>query len=124
MELIYIFIPLAVMTAPILVTLLLLRHRHRQTQARYQTLLQLADKGVALPPQLLVEPDVAHADRRRALVLICGGLGLMAMFLALPATSEDGPGAHGLWGLGLLPLMIGLGYLASWWLDWREQARG
>jgi hypothetical protein len=73
---------------------------------------------------LLVEPSAGDSDRRRALVLIAGGLGLMAMFLALPGASDDGPSAHSLWGLGLLPLMIGLGYLASWWLDRREQARG
>jgi hypothetical protein len=124
MEFLYLFIPLVVMTAPVLIVLILLRHRSRQTQARYQTLLQLADKGVELPPQLLVEPSAGDSDRRRALVLIAGGLGLMAMFLALPGASDDGPSAHSLWGLGLLPLMIGLGYLASWWLDRREQARG
>ena len=124
MELFYIVIPLVVMTAPVLIVLILLRYRYQQTQARYRTLLQLADKGVDLPPQLLVEPDAAYSERRRALVLIAAGLGLMAMFLSLPSPSGDGPGAHGLWGLGLLPLMIGLGYLASWWLNWREQARG
>jgi hypothetical protein len=29
-----------------------------------------------------------------------------------------------LWGLGLLPLMIGLGYLASWWLNRRGELGG
>ena len=124
MEFIYLFIPLVVMTAPVLIVLILLRYRHRQTQARYRTLLQLADKGVDLPSQLLVEPNVVHSERRRALVLIGGGLGLMAMFLALPGQLDNGLSIHSLWGLGLLPLMIGLGYLASWWLNWREQARG
>lgn len=120
MEFIYIFIPLAVMTAPVLIVLILLRYRYQQTQARYQTLLQLADKGAELPPQLLVEPNMAYSERRRALVLIGAGLGLMAMFLALPGELDNGLGIHSLWGLGLLPLMIGLGYLASWWLNWRE----
>jgi hypothetical protein len=124
MEFIYIVIPLVVMTAPVLIVLVLLRHRHQQTQARYRTLLQLADKGVDLPPQLLVEPNVVYSERRRALVLIGGGLGLMAMFLALPGQLDNGLSIHSLWGLGLLPLMIGLGYLASWWLNWREQERG
>jgi hypothetical protein len=124
MEPLFIFIPLVVMAAPVAIVLVLLRYRRQQTQARYQTLLQLADKGVALPPQLLVEPSVAHLERRRALVLIGAGLGLMAMFLSLPDPPDYGPSAHGLWGLGLLPLMIGLGYLASWWLNRREQERG
>lgn len=124
MEFIYLFIPLVVMTAPVLIVLILLRYRYQQTQARYRTLLQLAEKGVDLPAQLLVEPNALYSERRRALVLIGGGLGLMAMFLALPGQLDNGLGLHSLWGLGLLPLMIGLGYLASWWLNWREKARG
>lgn len=119
----YIFIPLIVMSAPVLVVLFLLRYRYRQTQARYQTLLQLADKGVELPTQLLVEPSVVYSERRRALVLIGGGLGLMAMFLALPGQLDNGHSIGSLWGLGLLPLMIGLGYLASWLLNRHENVR-
>lgn len=121
----FIFIPLIVLSAPVLIVLMTLRYRDRQTQARYRTLLQLADKGVELPPQLLVESQPGDVERRRALVLIGGGLGVMAMFLALPG-QFDGNGMHvsQLWGLGLLPLMTGLGYLASWWLNRRERARG
>ena len=119
-----IFIPLVVMLAPVLIVVILLRHRARQTEARYRTLLQLADKGVDLPPQLLVEPYVAYSERRRALVLIATGLGLMTMFLALPGRLDNGLGVSSLWGIGLLPLMIGLGYLASWWLNQRERTPG
>ncbi len=116
-------IPLIVMTAPVLIVLIFLRYRYQQTQARYQALLQLADKGVELPPQLLVEPCVVYSERRRALVLIGGGFGLMAMFFALPGQLDSGHSVSSLWGLGLLPLMIGLGYLASWWLNRRENLR-
>ena len=47
----------------------------------------------------------------------------MATLLALPVHFDDGQSVGNLWGLGLLPLMIGLGYLASWWLNQREQPR-
>jgi len=117
-------IPLIMMMAPVLIVLIALRYRYRQTQARYQTLLLLADKGVDLPAQLLVEPQVAYCERRRALVLIGGGLGLMMMVLALPGELDNGQRIAGLWGLGLLPLMTGLGYLASWWLNRRGDVRG
>lgn len=116
----YLFIPFVVMSAPVLIVLILLRYRYLQTQARYRTLMQLADKGVELPPQLLVEPQVAYCERRRALVLIGVGLGLMAMLLALPGQLDSGRSIGSLWGLGLLPLMTGLGYLASWWLNRRD----
>jgi len=118
------FIPCVVMLAPVLIVLITFRYRYEQTRARYQLLLQLADKGVDLPTQLLVEPQVAYSERRRALVLISTGLGLMAMLLALPIQLDNGRSIGGLWGLGLLPLMIGLGYLASWWLNRRGDVRG
>lgn len=120
----YLFIPLVVMSAPVLIVLIVLRYRYLLTQSRYRTLLQLADKGVELPPQLLLDPQLPYSERRRALVLIGGGLGLMAMFLSLPGELDSGVGIGHLWGIGLLPLMTGLGYLASWWLNRRGDMRG
>jgi hypothetical protein len=118
-----IFIPLVVVGGPVAIILILLRYRYLQTQARYKLLLALADKNVTLPPDLLAGPVVAHSDLRRALVLISGGLGLSALFLALPLQLATGQNVSSLWGLGLLPLMIGLGYLASWWLNRRGDMR-
>lgn len=120
----YLFIPLIVMMAPVLIVLIVLRYRYRQAQERYRTLLQLADKGVELPSQLLLETQGAGDERRRGLVLIGGGLGLMAMFVTLPGQLDNGLGIGHLWGIGLLPLMTGLGYLASWWLNGRGDVRG
>ena len=119
-----ILVPFFVMLAPVLVVLIVLRYRYQQNRARYQTLLALAEKGVALPPQLLTESQAPYCERRRALVLIGGGLGLMVMVLALPGQLDEGHSVGSLWGLGLLPLMIGLGYLASWWLNHRGAVRG
>ncbi|HEX7814316.1 DUF6249 domain-containing protein [Dyella sp.] len=124
MDPLFLFLPLIVMSAPVLVVLLVLRYRYQQTQTRYNTLLQLADKGVSLPAELLVEPHVIYSERRRGLVLISAGLGIMVTLLALPGQMDDGHSIHGLWGLGLLPLMTGLGYLASWWLTQRDATRG
>ncbi|HEY2344873.1 MAG TPA: DUF6249 domain-containing protein [Xanthomonadaceae bacterium] len=124
MEPFELFIPLIMMSAPVLIVLMVLRYRQQQTQERYRTLLQLADKGVVLPTELLVEPQIAYSERRRALVLISGGIGLMLTLLALPGHMDNGHSVHELWGLGLLPLMTGLGYLASWWLNRRGDVRG
>lgn len=124
MEFIALFIPAVVMLTPVAILLIFLRYRTELTKERYRTLLQLADKGVELPHDLLVEPSASGADRRRALVLISSGLGLMAMFLALPFEFENGLRIASLWGLGLLPLMTGLGYLTSWWLNRRDDMRG
>jgi hypothetical protein len=118
------FIPFVMFLGPTLIVLIFLRYRYLQTQARYNTLLQLAEKGVELAPQMLAEPRLEYSERRRALVLIGAGLGLMVMFAALPGHFDNGVGIRSLWGLGLLPLMIGLGYLASWWLNRRGGVDG
>lgn len=117
-------IPFVVMLAPVLIVVIAMGYRYKQTQARYRMLLDLAGKGVELPPALLADPHTPYSERRRALVLIAAGLGLMAMFAALPFKLDGGLSVSSLWGLGLLPLMTGLGYLASWWLNWRGDMRG
>ena len=117
------FIPLVLTSAPVIIALIVLRYRYLQTQARYQMLLQLAEKNVTLPPELLADPLAVHSDLRRALVLIGGGIGLSALFLALPLQLASGQNVSSLWGLGLLPLMTGFGYLASWWLNRRGDMR-
>ena len=123
MDLAMLFIPAVVMLTPVAILLIFLRYRTQQTKQRYRTLLQLAEKGVELPHDLLAEPQPSHADRRRALVLISAGLGVMAMLLALPFELPNGQRIASLWGLGLLPLMTGAGYLASWWLNRRDAIR-
>lgn len=118
-----IFIPFVLMLAPVLIVFFVLRYRQQQARTRYEALVQLADKGVTLTPQHLAEPQAAYSERRRALVLIGSGLGIMAMFLALPGGFDNGYSLANLWAIGLLPLMIGLGYLASWWLNRRDGTR-
>ena len=48
----------------------------------------------------------------------------MAMFAALPFEMHDGSRISSLWGIGLLPAMTGLGYLANWLLNRRDDMRG
>lgn len=123
MDFVMFFIPAVVMLTPVAILVIFLRYRSQLTKERYRTLLQLAEKGVELPHHLLVEPSASDSDRRRALVLVSGGLGLIAMFLALPFEFHSGQRLASLWGLGLLPLMTGLGYFASWWLNRRDDMR-
>lgn len=118
------FIPFVLVLGPTLIVLIFLRYRYLQTQARYSTLLQLAEKGVDLAPEMLAEPRLEYSERRRALVLISAGIGLMVTFTAMPGHFDSGLSVNSLWGLGLLPLIIGLGYLASWWLNRRGGVSG
>lgn len=113
-------IPLILCFAPVLAVLVVFFFRHQQTKARYQTLMYLADKGVDLPVPLLTEPRLAFCERRRGITLVSIGFGVMMMFAVLPLEFNDGHRLAELWGLGLLPLITGLGYLLSWWLNRRD----
>ncbi|WP_084583238.1 DUF6249 domain-containing protein [Sphingomonas azotifigens] len=107
----------AMMLAPVLIALIFFRYRRLQVEARYRALVQIAEKGVELPALLLADPQANFSERRRGLVLVAAGLGIMAMVVALPFRLDDGRSIASLWGIGLLPLMTGLGYLASWWFS-------
>lgn len=115
-------IPLFVLALPLAIVVLVLRFRRLQTEARYRTLLQLADKGVDLPLAVLAEHRHPREDRRRAVVLLSGGAGLILCLLALPVQTDAGQRIGELWGIGLLPIAVGLGYLLNWWLETRTGA--
>ncbi|MDL5030738.1 DUF6249 domain-containing protein [Pelomonas sp. APW6] len=115
---------LASVAGPVIVLLRLMRHQTRQKEQRYRFLLELADRQQALPPELLLEPTPTDADRRRGLVLVSGGLGLFLTLVALPLEYNEGHRLSELWGLACLPLMVGLGYLVSWWLGERDARAG
>lgn len=117
-------IPAVVMLPPIVITALVLRHRRTRSEMRYRLLLQLAELDVPLPATLPGEATPQHCDRRRALVLLAGGIGVSAMLASLPLEYDAGHRVAELWGLGILPVVLGLGYLANWYLARRGGAHG
>lgn len=117
-------IPTAVMLAPILITALVLRYRRARAEMRYRFLLQLAETGVPLPATLPGEATPQDCDRRRAMVLLAGGIGLSITLVALPLDYHVGHRLGELWGLGILPVALGLGYLGNWYLSRRGGGHG
>jgi hypothetical protein len=109
-------IPALVLLPPVLITALVLRYRRTRAEMRYRFLLQLAESGVALPATLPGETSPQNCDRRRALVLLAGGIGLSATLLSLPFDYHAGHRFAELWGLGILPVALGFGYLGNWYL--------
>jgi Domain of unknown function (DUF6249) len=69
-----------------------------------------------VPAALFAPPPVmkARSDLRRGVVLLMVGLGLMIFFGAV----NDWEG--GVWSLGVIPFVIGLGYLLVWKLEGRR----
>ncbi len=115
-------IPLFIVALPLAIIILALRFVRQQTEARYRTLLQLADKGVELPMAVFAERRRPEDDRRRGLILLSGAIGLMLCLLVLPVQAGQGQRIGELWGIGLLPMMVGLGYLLNWWLESSSRA--
>ncbi|MFK4707756.1 DUF6249 domain-containing protein [Roseateles asaccharophilus] len=117
-------IPGVVLLAPVLLTALVLRYRRARAEMRYEFLLKLAQSGVAVPPMLPGEATQPPSDLRRALVLLAGGIGLSLTLLVLPLHYHVGRPLAELWGLGLLPMALGLGYLTHWFLSRRGGGHG
>ena len=60
--------------------------------------------------------------RRAAVVLISVGMGLIAFFVVLEWVLREGEVFAGA-AAGLIPLMIGLGFVLDYWLQKRDMAR-
>lgn len=87
--------------------------RFRRERQLHETLRLMIEEGVDIPPALLVPDKPKPNDRRRGIILVMVGLGLMAF---LGAAEDDGS-----WAFGLVPLCLGVGYLAAWSLERAEQ---
>lgn len=102
-------VPIAFFILVLLIVALSLYAGLRKDQQRSEVLRALIEKGAPLPAELLVPPAPGKSDLRRGLVLVGAGLGLMVMLAALAD--------RGVWTAGLLPLLMGAGYLLTWKLE-------
>ena len=100
---------------PIIIVIAILVHKARRTQRIHQTVVALAEKGLPIPPDLFVDRPAADSTSalQKGVVLVAVGAGLTIFFLS---TSDR----HGLWGIGMIPLLIGVGYLIVWKLEGRK----
>src|SRR5258708_4097207 len=61
---------------PILLVALILHYKHRRTRLTHETIAQLAEKGLPVPPQLLEpSPRRQNASLRASLILVGLGIG-------------------------------------------------
>jgi hypothetical protein len=99
---------------PVAIVATVLWFRRQHNRQLHQTLAMMIEKGVPIPPELLApEQRRRPSDLRRGVVLVMTGLGVIGFFAAQRQEA---------WGLGLIPLLIGVGYLLVWKLDQRKQA--
>jgi hypothetical protein len=84
---------------------------------RQRTIRMMVEKGQPVPAELLA-PEVRRvrrrSDVRRGVIWTMIGLGLMVWLAAV----NDWEG--GVWSFGLIPFLIGLGYLIVWKLEGKK----
>jgi hypothetical protein len=105
---------MSIFGAPVLIVAVILYFGFSKTRMQHRTIRMLAEKGQPIPASLLAPPAPAvrqRSDMRRGVVLTMIGVGLMIFFGAV----NDWEG--GSWSLGLIPLLIGVGYLMVWKLE-------
>jgi hypothetical protein len=108
---------LTIFGAPVLIVGLILYFSFSRQRALHKTVRMMVEKGQPVPEALLAPPPPAQrkrSDLRRGVVLTMVGLGLMVFFGAV----NDWEG--GAWTLGLIPFLIGVGYLLVWKLDTKK----
>ncbi len=107
---------LTVFGAPVLIVGLILYFSFSRSRALHRTVRMMVEKGQPVPEALLNPPPAQRqrSDVRRGVVLTMIGIGLMVFFGAV----NDWEG--GAWTLGLIPFLIGVGYLLVWKLDTKK----
>jgi hypothetical protein len=100
--------------APVLIVMLIGVIALIGSRMRQRTIRMMVEKGQPVPAELLA-PEVRRvrrrSDVRRGVIWTMVGLGLMIWLAAV----NDWEG--GAWSFGLIPFLIGLGYLIVWKLE-------
>jgi hypothetical protein len=105
---------LSIFGAPVLIVILIGMFSLLVSRSRQRTIRMLVEKGQPVPAELLAPATRAvrkRSDVRRGVVWTMVGLGLMIWLAAV----NDWEG--GAWSFGLIPFLIGLGYLIIWKLE-------
>jgi hypothetical protein len=105
---------LSIFGAPVLIVILIGGFALLVSRSRQRTIRMLVEKGQPVPAELLAPATRGvrqRSDARRGVVWTMVGLGLMIWL----ASVNDWEG--GAWSFGLIPFLIGLGYLIVWKLE-------
>ena len=106
--------------APVLIVGVIMYFGFSRNRMMHRTIRMMVEKGQPVPPALLSPPPPAQrqrSDMRRGVVLAMVGLGIILFFGAV----NDWEG--GSWTIGLIPFLIGVGYLLVWKLEGGGKAK-
>jgi hypothetical protein len=100
-------IPVVAILMPLVVVVVALNFAYRYQERKHKTIVDLLEKGLPVPRELLRPQQRTGSPLMRALTLVGVGVGVCA-FLALLIGVE-----HGVWACGLIPLCIGVAQLIA-----------
>ena len=100
-------IPIVAILMPIGIVVIVALFVQKLQERKHATLVNLLEKGLPVPRELLNPPRREGSPMMRALTLIGVGVGVSA-FLGAMFKLE-----HGLWACGLIPLSIGVAQLVA-----------
>ncbi|MEP6502868.1 MAG: DUF6249 domain-containing protein [Betaproteobacteria bacterium] len=100
-------IPVVAILMPIAIVLIALHFASRFQERKHKTIVDLLEKGLPVPRELLRPARREGSPVMRALTLIGVGLGVSAFLGAMFQLR------HGLWAAGLIPLAIGVAQLIA-----------
>jgi hypothetical protein len=108
---------MSVFGAPVLIVGLIMYFGFSRNRMMHKTIRMMVEKGQEVPAALLAPPPPAvrqRSDMRRGVVLVMVGIGLILFFGAV--NDWD----NGAWAIGVIPFVIGLGYLLVWKLEGKK----
>ena len=100
--------------APVMIVGVIMFFSYWKARSLHRTVRMMVEKGQPVPEALFAAPPRAvrqRSDMRRGVVLVMVGLGVMIFFAAV----NDWEG--GAWAMGIIPFLIGCGYLLVWRLE-------
>ncbi len=108
---------MAIFGMPVLIVAVILYFSFSKNRAMHKTVRMMVEKGQPVPESLLNPPPIVRqrSDLRRGIKWLLVGIGVMIFFGA--CSEWDG----GAWSLGIIPFMIGVGYVIFWKLDLRQE---
>ena len=104
---------LTVFGAPVLIVAVIMLINYARARSLHRTVQMMVEKGQPVPAALLAPPAVPRprSDRRRGVILIAIGISVMTFFGVEEGWHDSA------WALGLIPGLIGVGYLIVWKLE-------
>jgi hypothetical protein len=104
--------------APVLIVGVIMFFSYWKARSLHRTVRLMVEKGQEVPAALFLNPPSAvraRSDMRRGVVLTMIGIGLIIFLAAM-----NGGFRGGEWSFGVIPLLIGAGYLLVWKLEGRK----